>query len=60
MKVTIDYDPTWEALDWVKKNCASYITNDSHQDQHHVYDHTKIDYFFGEERDATLFLLRWT
>lgn len=58
--VTLPYDPVWAPLDWVKKNCPSYITNDLHQDGYYTYDNTKVDYFFSDERDATLFTLRWS
>jgi hypothetical protein len=57
--VTLPYSPFRDPLDWAKENCASYITNDLHQDGYNTYDHSKIDYFFGNERDATVFALRW-
>lgn len=60
MQVTIKYDPTWPALDWAKKHCPSYITNDMHQDGYNTYDHTRIDYFFSDEKDAVWFALRWS
>lgn len=53
MIVTLPYDPLWTALEWAKKNCPSYITN-------RVAEDGKICYYFGEERDATAFLLRWS
>jgi len=59
MTVTIPYTPFRDPLDWAKKNCPSYITNDLHQDGYNTYDHTKIDYFFSDDRDAVLFALRW-
>lgn len=58
--VTLLYDPIWRALDWAKEHCPSYITNDVHQLEYNVYDNSKIDYFFGSEDDALLFLLRWS
>lgn len=60
MTVTIPYDIRWLALEWVKENCASYITNDVHMDGYNTYDINKIDYFFGNEKDAVMFALRWT
>jgi hypothetical protein len=57
--VTLPYSPFWEPLTWAKENCPSYITNDLHQDGYNTYDHTKIDYFFGNEKDAVWFSLRW-
>jgi hypothetical protein len=60
MTVTIPYDPFWEPLEWAKAHCSSYITNDMHQDGYNTYDHTKIDYHFSDERDALMFMLRWS
>ena len=59
MTVTIPYDVAWPALAWAKKYCASYITNDMHCDGYNTYDQSKIDYFFGDEKDAVMFTLRW-
>ena len=59
MTVTIPYDPFWAPLEWAKANCPSYITNDMHMDGYNTYDISKIDYHFSNEKDATLFLLRW-
>ena len=55
MTVTLPYDPVWRPLDWAKKHCSSYITNAVHS-----CDNTKIDYFFANEKDALMFLLRWS
>ncbi len=60
MTVTIPYGLTWSALNWAKENCPSYITNDMHQDGYNTYDKTKIDYHFADEKDAVMFILRWT
>jgi len=57
--VTLPYDPTWPALQWAKENCPSYISNDLHMDGYNLYDNSKIDYFFEDGKDATLFALRW-
>jgi hypothetical protein len=59
MIVTIPFIPFQEPLCWAKTNCPSYITNDFHQDGYDTYDHTKIDYFFSDDRDAMWFILRW-
>jgi hypothetical protein len=60
MTVTLPYDPMWQALDWAKQHCPSYITNDVHQDGYNTYDRSKIDYFFGNENEALMFMLRWS
>jgi hypothetical protein len=57
--VTLPYSPFRERLDWAKENCSSYIKTDLHQDGYNTYDHRKIDYFFGDEKDALMFTLRW-
>ena len=70
--VTIAYDPHWEALEWAKKHCPSYITNDvkrtipdSDQEvegfRYVIRYHARIvNYYFSEEEDAALFALRWS
>lgn len=60
MTVTVPYDPFWEPLMWAKEHCPSYINNDLHMDGYNSYDHKKIDYHFGDEKDALMFLLRWS
>ena len=59
MTVTLSYDPTWAALEWAKKHCSSYITNDIHK-YGNSYDNKRIDYFFRDEKDAIWFTLRWS
>ena len=56
MKVTLPYDTQWLALKWAKVNCPSYITNQGENIGLDVY---VIHYFFGQQRDATAFALRW-
>ncbi len=64
MKVTLPYDENWEALAWAKKNCPSYITNDATRvviDVVSMYPYeTVINYYFGNEKDAMIFQLRWS
>jgi hypothetical protein len=43
------------ALEWAKENCPSYITNVAVSND----DCAKIRYYFGNEHEALLFLLRW-
>ena len=57
--VTLPYEQCWQPLTWAKENCPSYITNDLHCDGYNTYDQTRVDYFFGDEKDAVLFILRW-
>ena len=53
-KVTLPYDPVWTALDWAKKHCPSYITNKAMDTGL-----WQIEYFFGDEKDAVFFSLKW-
>ena len=67
--VILPYDPQWRALEWAKEHCPSYITNTVGSKP---VDNSKlvrgnggwvrdfgIEYFFEDERDAVLFILRW-
>ena len=58
MIVTLPYDPLWRPLDWAKEHCPSYTTNDIHK-YGNSYDNNRIDYFFGDSRDALIFALKW-
>jgi hypothetical protein len=64
--VTLLYDPTWRALEWAKQYCASYITNTMNYEDREQFPGTyhfarimRITYYFANERDATMFRLRW-
>lgn len=56
MKVVLLYDPTWQALQWAKEHCPSYITNSASPSGIGVYN---IVYHFGDEKDAFMFKLTW-
>ena len=58
--VTLPYNPTWTELAWAKKHCPSYITNQGHKnnDPFDANDF-KINYYFGNKKDALMFRLRW-
>jgi hypothetical protein len=61
MTVTLSYDPLWRAVDWAREHCPSYITNlHSKKAGGLVPDLDHIDYFFGNEADAIMFILRWS
>ena len=62
--VVIPYDPTWQALEWAKEHCPSYITNvrtpwPPRYYTTHSIDDIKIRFYFGNKRDATAFALKW-
>ncbi len=59
MKVTLPYDPLWVPLEWAKKHCSSYISNNIHK-YGNSYDNKRIDYFFRDEKDAIWFTLKWS
>jgi hypothetical protein len=66
MKVTLPYDPSWQALAWAKNNCPSYVTNDADTTRLKPVaggwvraDH-RINYYFGNKQDAVIFALRWS
>lgn len=46
---------SYPPLEWVKKNCPSYITNDAVQ----VNGQYHYRFYFGQERDQVAFALRW-
>lgn len=48
---SLDFEP----LEWAKKNCASYITNDAVQRGGEYY----YRFYFGNDKDRVLFALRW-
>jgi hypothetical protein len=60
IKVIVPYDPVWEPLAWAKFHCPSYITNEGPVDLFKIPGEYNIAYYFGDERDATLFALRWS
>jgi hypothetical protein len=64
IKVTLPYDPEWLALHWAQEHCDSYITNVAKPTGLNpapggwIAD-VCIVYYFGHERDATMFALKW-
>ena len=55
--------PIREALDWAKRHCPSYITNDSYLTN--IADDSKMNtliiyrFYFNKEAEAIWFTLRW-
>lgn len=49
-------EKAYDALEWAKKNCPSYITNDTVKKEGNWY----YRFFFGQEKDVMIFMLRWT
>jgi hypothetical protein len=50
--------PDWAALTWAKENCPSYITNIGRPDNLDP-NNSSIVYYFGDEREALMFMLKW-
>lgn len=48
--------PAYKPLEWAKKHCPSYITNDAIQKNGEYY----YRFFFANEKDMALFILRWS
>ena len=46
----------YEPLEWAKQHCPSYITNDAVQKEGEYH----YRFYFGDERDAVSFALRWS
>ena len=51
------YTDTEQVLDWVKIHCPSYITNDAYCDHPGGRGYY---FYFGDERDLALCILRWS
>ena len=59
--VCLKYDPIWRPLEWAKTHCPSYITNQAAGRGHNdTWPNYHVKYYFGSERDALLFKLRWS
>lgn len=52
---TPGFSNRYEPLNWAKKNCPSYITNDAVQKNGEYY----YRFYFGKEQDQIIFALRW-
>jgi hypothetical protein len=73
MKITDNYitvdrnklgkENLYSAIQWAKKNCPHYITNQYHRDDN-VITHDLIDFYFldypSARKDMCWFILRWS
>lgn len=62
--VTLPYNSEWHAVEWAKKHCPSYITNDVVNSEPltpggEYFIPSNINYYFGSEKDALIFALHW-
>jgi hypothetical protein len=65
MTITLPYDPVWAPLEWAKLNCPSYITNEAKPGKtksglNGWVSDTNIVYYFNDEKDAMMFMLKWS
>ena len=56
--ITLPHVHEWRAMTWAKENCPSYISCTGHLKENH--EEGFIEYYFSEEKDMTLFALRWS
>ena len=56
LKAPETYQAGYEPLEWAKKNCPSYITNDAVQKNGDYY----YRFYFGREQDLLIFSLKWS
>lgn len=54
--ITTSFTKRLEMLNWAKKHCPSYITNDV--DKTDILFST-FRFYFSDEKDYTMFTLRW-
>jgi len=53
------FQETEEMLKYAKETCPSYITNDAFY-YHHTTGERYYRFYFGNEKDYMLFVLRWS
>jgi len=60
--VTLSCDPVEPRNNWAREHCPSYITNvlDYVGADGKAHAKLSVKYYFGEEKDAVMFTLRWT
>jgi hypothetical protein len=55
--VTIPHKNEWHTVAWAKENCPSYISCTGYLKEDK--DQGFIEYYFSDEKDASVFSLRW-
>lgn len=58
--VTLPFDPTLRPHGWAQMNCPSFVNSDYPMVGYNVYDPTKREYQFKDEKDAVWFTLKWS
>ena len=48
-----------KATNWAKKHCPHYITNDGRLVDHEESIYVMYRFYFGDEKEAMLFRLKW-
>lgn len=58
--VTLPVNPLLGRHRWAQTNCPSFVDSDYPIIGYNVYDPTKREYQFKDEKDAVWFTLRWS
>lgn len=64
-QVTIKYEKAYDAVEWAKENCTSFVTCKPNSIQLRDSDGNfgypiEVDFVFWNKTDAVLFSLRWS
>jgi hypothetical protein len=54
---TLPHFYEWHPGTWAKEHCKSYLSATAHWGTDHTI---TVEYHFAEEKDLTMFLLRWS
>lgn len=57
--IILPHDYEWDATEWAKENCPSYLSATAHIRLDRNLPASKIEYHFADEADAAIFTLRW-
>jgi hypothetical protein len=54
---TLPHVYEWQPGIWAKEHCKSYLSSTAHWA---INQAITVEYYFAEEKDLTMFLLRWS
>ena len=58
--VTLPHIYEWHPGTWAKDNCPSYLSATAHLRLGRDLPPSKVEYHFEDEKDLTMFILRWS
>jgi hypothetical protein len=58
--VTLPHKYEWDATEWAKEHCPSYLSATAHLRLGRDLPPSNVDYHFADEKDLTMFILRWS